>query len=173
MAEDGAEANLRSFKTKGGEFTVRAFPERFQEVAISADERRKSDRKFNIRIKQDDICLLDALAQLRGVTRSTLINEILYEIMWDELMSVEDRDARVLLAWDADQSASYDDMAQPWIYDALEKEFRFLQQSVLSGREPRIDAQYQGESMGERFVEEHCYSPAYLGLRNKLKGLTK
>ncbi len=168
-----AEHKVRAFKTERGEFTARAFLENFAMADRSTDERGKSDRKFNIRIKQDDICLLDALAQLRGVTRSTLINEILYEIVRDELMSVEDQDARVLLARVADQAASYDEMAQPWVYDALAPQVHYLLESVLSGRDVRIDAQYHGESMGEMFVEEDCYSPTFLGLRNKLKGLTK
>lgn len=168
-----AEDNVRIFNTKRGEFTARAFPGKFQKADSSTDERGKSDRKFNIRIKQHDICLLDALAQLRGVTRSTLINEILYEIMWDELMSVENQDARVLLASVADQSASYDEMAQPWIHDALGPEFRFILKNVLEGSDAKTGQPIEMSfPSGYKFTEEEYRSPAYLGLRDKLRGLT-
>ena len=169
-----AEHKVRAFKTVRGEFTVRAFLEKFEMADSSTDERGKSDRKFNIRIKQDDIYLLDAFAQLRGVTRSTLVNEILYEIVRDELMSVEDQDARVLLAWFADQAASYDEMAQPWVHDALGPEFRFILKNVLEGSDAMTGQPIEMNfPSGYKFTEAEYRSPAYLGLREKLKGLTK
>ena len=168
-----AEEQTRSFSTKRGEFTLRTLPEKFQKATDTSPERAKADRKFNIRIKQDDICLLDALAKLHGVTRSALINEILHEIVRDELMSIEEDDARVLLANVADQSASYDELSQPWVYDALGSEFRhmlmgMLKYSDIHGQPPEV-----GVPSGYEITEEYYRSPTYLGLRAKLKGLSK
>ena len=101
------------------EFTVRVMQDKLAAHAEEDVGHAKSDRKFNIRVKQDDVCLLDALAKTHGVTRSTLINQILHDILRDELMSIEEGDARVLLAHVADLSASYDDLSLPWVYDAL------------------------------------------------------
>ena len=167
------EEQTRSFSTQRGEFTVRVVPEKFQPDPGSISERAKIDRKYNLRIKQDDICLLDALAKLHGVTRSSLINEILHEIMRDELMSIEEDDARVLLAHVADQSASYDDLSLPWAYDALGSEFRHMLMNVLEygnthGQPPDV-----GMPSGYQITEEDFRSPTYLGLRSKLKGLSK
>lgn len=169
-----ADEHIRSFSTKRQKFTVRILSEKFPaEERVGASERTKSDRKFNIRIKQDDICLLDALAKRHGITRSALINDILHDIMRDELMSIEEQDARTLLAHVADLSASYDDLSQPWVHDALGSEFRHLLKSVLQysnadGRPPEVDF-----PSGYQFSEEDYRSPAYIALREKLKGLSK
>jgi len=158
--------HTRSFSTKRGEFTARIVSERFPEGGDTKNvERTKSDRKFNIRIKQDDICLLDALAKHQKTTRAALINVILHEYIRDELMSIEDVDARVLLAHVADLSASYDDLARPWVSDALSANFSHTLNSVLKysnthGQPPETS-------------EENYRSPTYIGLRDKLKGISK
>lgn len=166
--------HIRSFSTKRREFTIRILSEKFQsDERNRTSERAKSDRKFNIRIKQDDISLLEALAKKGGVTRSALINDILHDIMRDELMSIEDQDARVLLAHVADLSASYDDLTQPWVYDALGFEFRHMLESVLQysnthGQPPEV-----GLPSGYQISDEDYRSPAYMGLRDKLKGVSR
>lgn len=168
------EENVRSFATKRGEFTVRIPRGKLQDPTNTGSERTKSDRKFNIRVKQDDICLLDALAKLHGVTRAALINEILHAIMVDELMSIEDQDARVLLAHVCDQAASYDAMAQPWVYDALGPEFRFILKNALEGSDTMTGQPVEMNfPSGYKYTEEEYRSPTYLGLRERLKGATK
>lgn len=161
------EEQTRSFSTQRGEFTIRVNSEKFEQAPGSVSERAKVDRKYNIRIKQDDICLLDAIAKLHGVTRSSLINEILHEIMRDELMSIEEDDARVLLAHFADQSGSYDDLSQPWVYDALASEFRLMLKNVLEYGD--VNEQQPEPGM----PSEYYHSPTYLGLQAKLEGLSK
>lgn len=169
-----AEEHIRSVSTKRRNFNVRIISENFpSEENARSSERTKSDRKFNIRIKQDDICLLDALARKLGITRSVLINDILHDIMRDELMSIEEQDARVLLAHVADLSASYDDLTQPWVYEALGSEFRHMLESVLKysnahGQPPEVNL-----PSGYQLSEEDYRSPVYMGLRDKLKGLSK
>lgn len=168
-----AEDHIRSFTTKRGEFKARILAEELPEATGTGSERAKSDRKFNIRIRQDDICLFDTLAKLHGVTRSRLINEILHEIMRDELMSIEDDDARVMLAHVADQSVSYDDIAQPWVNDALGSNFRGILQSMLDYGNVHGQPPENGMPSGYKISEEDNRSPAYLGLRAKLKGASQ
>ena len=81
------------------------------------------ERKFNIRIRQNDIVMLDGLSKHQHISRSALLNKILYEIMRDELMRWQDDDARGLLAYEADKNASYDELATPWVNDALSTKF--------------------------------------------------
>ena len=175
-----ADKNSRTFTTKLGAFTARIFPEKLDQSDEDTSAINKSDRKFNVRIKQDDVCLLDAIADynkannLPQSTRSALINELLHEIARDELMSVEDQDARVLLAWTADQSASYDSSAHPWVYDALGPEFRFVLNNVLRGDDAMTGQPVEMNfPSGYKYTEEEFRSPAYLGLRDRLKGAKK
>lgn len=168
-----AEEHTRSFTTKRGVFTVRVMQDKLPENTEEDVRHTKHDRKFNIRVKQDDVCLLDALAKLHGVTRSALINEILHDIVRDELMSIEEDDARVLLAHVADLSASYDELSQPWVYDALGPDFRHMLHSMLEysnahGQPPDVSM-----PSGYQYTEEDYRSPTYLGLRDKLKGLAQ
>ena len=167
------EEHVRSFATKRGEYTARVVLDKIPKSAGTGGEPPKNDRKFNIRIKQDDICLLDALAKLYDVTRSALINDILHDIMREELMSVEEDDARVLLAREADLSASYDDLAQPWVYDALEPKFQHMLQSMLKYSNAHGQPPDVGMPTGYEVNEEDYRSATYLGLRDKLKGLSK
>ncbi|MGH7019453.1 MAG: hypothetical protein ACREEY_06225 [Brevundimonas sp.] len=168
------EGPARSISTKWGEATVHVFPEKFpEERKPLTTARSRNERKFNIRIRQDDIFLLDALAKRQGVTRSALINTILHDAVRDELMSIEDLDARVLLASRADGLASYDDLAQPWVLDALGAEYRSLLGNVLetsniTGQPPEF-----GLPSGHEVSEEDYRSPAYLGLLDKLKGISE
>lgn len=175
-----ADKNSYTFTTKLGAFTARVFPEKLDQGDEGNTAINKSDRKFNVRIKQDDVCLLDAIADynkannLPQSTRSALINELLHDIARDELMSVEEQDARVLLAWTADQAASYDSSAHPWVHDALGPEFRFILDNVLRGDDAMTGSPFDMNfPSGYKYTEEDFRSPAYLGLRDRLKGAKK
>lgn len=175
-----AEKNSRTFTTKLGAFTARIFPEKLDQSDEGTSAIHKSDRKFNIRIKQDDVILLDAIADynkannLPQPTRSALINELLHEIARDELMSVEDLDARVLLACEADESATYDSLAHPWVYDALDTEFHTILGNVRRGDDAMTGQPVEMRfPSGYKYTEEEFRSPAYLGLREKMKGAKK
>ncbi|MCR6499075.1 hypothetical protein MUO32_08535 [Shinella sp. CPCC 101442] len=151
-----------------GEFTIRIKPESLSELVDKTPPKKiKSDRKFNIRIRQHDILLLDALADQQDVTRSTLINVLLHDFLRDELMSVQDDDARALLALTADEQASYDALAQPWVYDAIGSDCRHLLRSILEFNSPH-------ERMPEPDAPENAFnSETFIGLKSKLKGLKK
>lgn len=150
-----------------GEFTIRIRPERLPEFSDKTPKKIKRNRKFNIRIKQHDILLLDALADQQDVTRSALINMLLHDLLRDELMSVQDDDARALLAVTADEQVSYDASAQPWVMDAISSDYRHLLRNILEFNCPH-------ELMPEPSAPEDAYnSETFVGLKGKLRGLKK
>lgn len=167
-----ADDHMRSISTKTGEVAVHVI---LQKNPVDGDPppsgRGGSERKFNIRIKQDDISLLDALTKKQGITRSALINIILHDILRDELMSIDDLDARVLLASRADELASYDDLAQPWTHDALGVEFHSLLSNVLTTSTLTGQPIEFGMPSGHQVSETDYRSAAYLGLFDKLTSI--
>ena len=135
----------------------------------------KSPKKFNIRIRREDTILLDeiseAQAQAQGIkiTRSDLLNKILYDIVHDALMSWKDDDARVFLAKTADAMVSYDELSTPstpWVNDAISEECskilnNLLKYSSTHGKKP--------PGVGfENSSEETYRSKDFLRLRDKL-----
>jgi len=170
-----SDHNVRSFSVHrgsvlDGEFTLRIKPEMFPEASDQGfSGKPKSDRKFNIRIKQHDIHLFDALAEQEGVSRSVLINRLLHDFLRDELMSVQEDDARALLAVTADEQANYDDLAQPWVLDAIGWECRHLLSNILE-----FNSQYEQQPSDHPGAPENQFnSEAFIGLRDKLKGIKK
>lgn len=154
----------RTLKTKRGEIAVHVYPEKLRGEAGPSAVLGRNDRKFNIRIRQDDIVLLDALATLYGITRSSLINEILHSYMRDELMSIKEVDARTMLAHTADQSAFYDSISQPWVWDALGDDFNNMLRNMLD------DGDIHGRPEEDGYDN---HTATYYGLRDKLQGMTK
>ena len=170
-----SDHNVRSFSVHqgsvlDGEFTLRIKPEMLPEASDqSFSGRPKSDRKFNIRIKQHDILLFDALAEQESVSRSVLINRLLHDFLRDELMSVQDDDARALLAVAADEQANYDDLAQSWVLDAIGSDFHHILHNILEFNH-RDEQQYIDHPDAP---ENQFNSEAFIGLRDKLKGIEK
>lgn len=167
--------NVRTFSVHrgsvlDGEFTITVKSEGFPKTSDqSPPKKARNDRKFNIRIKQHDICLLDALANHEGVARSVLINKLLHEFLRDELMSIQEDDARALLAVEADQYATYDDLAQPWVIDAIGSDCRHLLHNILEFNHPNElqPSDHPGAP------ENQFNSEIFIGLRDKLKGIKR
>ena len=170
-----SDQNVRTFSVRrgsvlDGEFTIRIKPGVFSEdLDKIPSKKNKNDRKFNIRIKQHDICLLDALADHEGVARSVLINKLLHEFLRGELMSIQEDDARALLAVEADEHATYDDLSQPWIIDAIGSDCRRLLHNILEFN----DRNEQQPSDHPGAPENQFNSETFIGLRDKLKGIEK
>jgi predicted HicB family RNase H-like nuclease len=139
-------------------------PDKFH-VAENVQPKKKNERKLNVRVKQHDLYLLDAIAKHDGISRSALINKILYHHFLNELMEIEDRDARALLANTVDQQMDYDNLDRPWVYDALEHEFKYVLQNIM---------EFNDTYEQQRFDKEQTFnSDIYIGLSKKLEGLEK
>lgn len=151
-----------------GDYTLEIHPDAFADTAIPEPlQRIKSERKYNVRIKQHDLYLLDALAEHEGVSRSVLINKLLHDVLLDELMSIPDRDARALLAKTADERAAYDVLSRPWVFDAIGSECQHLLENILE-----FNAPY--EMMPDPSAPEDAYnSDTFIGIKEKLAGVKK
>lgn len=165
--------NARSFSVDtgfilDGDYTVEINPDAFADTASPVSlQRGRSERKYNVRIKQHDLYLLDALAEQEGVSRSVLINKLLHDVLLDELMSIPDRDARALLAKTADERAAYDALSRPWVFDAIGSECQHLLKNVLEFNVPY-------EMMPDPGAPEDAYnSDTFIGIKEKLSGIKK
>lgn len=165
--------NVRKFSVHNGsvldgEYTLQLDPKAFACASKEVPAQKiKGDRKLNIRIKQHDIFLLDALSENEGVSRSVLINKLLHDFLLAELMSIQDKDARALLAVAADERAAYDNLSRPWVFDAIGSDCKYLLRNIL-------DFNRSHELMPDPDAPEDAYnSETFIGLKSKLKGLAK
>lgn len=129
---------------------------------------QKNERKFNIRVKREDLCLLDVMAKHHNIPRSTLINNLLHDVLLKELMEIDDNamDARVLIAKTADELASYDSLTSPWILDMVKPQLQELFDLILNFNCPIHGS--QNEQTGE-----DGHSSVYKHVVELLKGECK
>jgi hypothetical protein len=160
----------RKFSAQGRDVTLSLRAERFP----PSDERElpsrgKHDRKYNIKVMQEDVVLLDAVAKTHDVTRSLLLNNLLHQILMDELQGIEEYDVRLLLAQTADQRAQYDDLSTPWVFDAIGSECLQIIENVM--RYNRAELQFQEEP---DVPADHTYnSDNFKIVKEALKGMVK
>lgn len=103
--------------------------------------RGKHDRKYNIRIRREDLVLLNLLADQKNISRSVLLNNLLHEILLDELKSIKERDVRLLLAQTADSRANYDDLSSPWVIDAIKTECNLIVDNIKQYNKAELHVQ--------------------------------
>lgn len=126
-----SETLTRKFSRKNGSYAVSLRVDGFNAPdAAPLATRGKHDRKYNIKIRQDDLVLLDALAGQKNIPRSVLLNNLLHEILLDELMSIPEHDVRLLLAQTADSLAHYDELSRPWMFDAIQTECSQIMENI-------------------------------------------
>ncbi len=59
-------------------------------------------KKFNIKIKPEDLNLIDYIAEKHNIPRSSILNKVIDDIIKHEIDSIEDFDAKILVARTAD-----------------------------------------------------------------------
>jgi hypothetical protein len=153
-----------------GAYTVSVCTDEFHSSSSAQiAARSKLDRKYNIRIRSDDLVLLDALADQSNVPRSVLLNTLLHEILLDELMSIQEDDVRLLLAQTADSRASYDDLSHPWVFDAIQIESSQIVKNIERFNMAALDVQDDPNAP----ADHNWNSEAYLAIKENLKGMKK
>lgn len=121
----------RAVKDDSGKFTIDVDPNFFVAKEDDASASRpKHDKKYNLRIRQEDLHLLDALAEEKSVPRSVLLNHLLHEILLEDLMKIQELDVHLLLAETADRRSQLDAMSQPWAVDAMQTENQAIIENV-------------------------------------------
>lgn len=74
----------------------------------------KLDRKINLKLNKADVQVLDLISEHYNVSRSVIINEILYKILLEEFQGIGDIDTKYLLAMMADEGKEYSPYAYSW-----------------------------------------------------------
>ena len=165
---------MKSFSVKRGSFQDGDYSATFHADKISSlgiisfSWAPKNERKFNIRIKSEDLCLLDTMANYHNITRSTLINKLLHEVLLKELMDIDDNamDARALIAKIADQLVGYDGLASPWISEVVEPQLLEVSDRILNFNTPVSGSHYEQTGEGG-------HSAIYNHILEVLKGVGK
>lgn len=135
---------------------------------------KRTDRKLNLRIRKEDNFLLKTLADAAGVSSSGLLNRLLHDILLEDLLAVEEDDARALLAAAADYQAVYDGFERPW---SVEVGGLFADRAIRNALEyNRLTAEevQPAEAMGDGLTDEEVYphSDFFDELRSHLEGRT-
>ncbi|MDO5532001.1 hypothetical protein [Sutterella sp.] len=95
----------------------------------TAFERPESDVKYNLKIIDQDLELIDALAGNAGTSRSQLLNHLVWMALSDKLRRMP-ADQRAWLLMTADRSVSFRRVDTPWVAD-------FYDEHVTRAREDR------------------------------------
>lgn len=74
----------------------------------------KLDRKINLKLNKADVQVLDLISEHYNVSRSVIINEILYKILLEEFQGIGDIDTKYLIAMMADEGKEYSPYAYSW-----------------------------------------------------------
>jgi len=153
-----------------GTITVTVRPDRFGTASKTVwSTRGKHDRKYNVKIRHDDLVLLDALADQQGIPRSVLLNNLLHEILLDELLAIPEPDARLLLARTADRLAHYDNLSQPWVHDMIQSESARLLENIERYNQVALDVQDDPNA-----PRDHSWnSDTYLAIKEVLEKMNK
>lgn len=155
---------------KIGKFTVHLKSQDFEQtVEMPLALRAKHDKKYNLRIKQEDLVLMDALADAKGVSRSMLFNHLLHEILRKELLNVAELDVRLLLAETADQRSLGNKLSSPWAQDAIQEQSEAILENIRKYNCAVLD--FQEDPHGP--VDASWNSQNYLAIKNKLNGMEK
>lgn len=164
------ESLTREVATRSGKWKLSVETGQFPEAdSPAALQRVKYDKKFNLRVKQEDIHLLDALAEATGTPRSQILNQLLHEILLDGLLEIPDLDVRLLVAEQADQRAHMDDTLGPWAVDALQTSNRSIRDNVRQYNTAVLD--FQGDPNAPPDLDHH--SRPYHHIRKMLEAIEK
>lgn len=155
----------RDVDTRSGKWTLSVETGKFPEAdPLATLQRVKYDKKFNLRIKQEDIHLLDALAETTSTPRSQILNQLLHEILLEGLREIPDLDVRLLVAETADQRARIDDTLGPWAVEALQTSNRCIRDNVRKFNSDVLD--FQEDPNAPADIDYH--SKYYYDIQKKL-----
>lgn len=92
-----------------------------------------SSKKFNVKISIEDIEFIEIFSEKNKTTKSSLLNEAMDEVLKNEIDSISNIDAKLLLAKYADDSCASSNTDEPgrWTVWVLRKEIKHLQENFL------------------------------------------
>lgn len=92
---------------------------RFNRDALNSDGNilsfEKKENKINIKVKKEDLILLDLISNEIGITRSSVINVLLYEELRNYVYKHDELDTKAYIFMKADETALYDREDRDWV----------------------------------------------------------
>ena len=68
-------------------------------------EQKHLNKKYNLKVGEHDLVLLDEVAKFHGIARTAVIDQVIFEGLLNELMSIPDLDKRTAVAMAANELA--------------------------------------------------------------------
>lgn len=98
----------------------------------------KEDKRYNLKLYDTDIALLDELSAVSGVSRNTLIAFVMDEVLMNLLREIEAVDTAVLIAGAADALAGEKvaDLNVPWVTKYFQHRVDTAYENTMNYGEP-------------------------------------
>lgn len=111
-------------------------------AAVAFSERKRPDRKYNIKLLSDDYDMIKLAAEMESKSASYFVSYLVYNGVYSQLSEMIGRnsDALVLIASKADSDAEYDIISTPWLYDVLHRQLQEIVTTVTGETEGEPEA---------------------------------
>jgi hypothetical protein len=132
-------------------------PDKFGSKVTSDYSDAPKEKKYNLKVNEADIEVMDLLSKHIGISRNTLINLLLERILNKWLFEVKDFDAKVLIARHADKLCQgiYSDIGNSWtnkvFKDIISEQLHWLR--FYSKESPEISLSDGWETAHEELEE--------------------
>lgn len=126
-----------------------------------------SSKKFNLKISTEDTDFIDIYSENNKTTKSSLLNEAIDDILKNEIDSINNLDAKLLIAKYADESCANSNKEEPgrWTVWVLRKEIQCLQENFLrwNSAEAKIPGMHveEGTTRTNSVEFEHIFQALY------------
>ena len=126
-----------------------------------------SSKKFNLKVSSEDIDFIEFYSENNKTTKSSLLNEAIDDILKNEIDSISNLDAKLLIAKYADESCANSNKEEPgrWTVWVLRKEIQYLQENFLrwNSAEAKIPGMHveEGTTRTNSDEFEHIFQALY------------
>lgn len=96
----------------------------------------EKERKINLKIEKDDLLLIDKLCDKYGVSRTTLLNQLLEAIFYTQIGQIDDPRIQTLLLMRADKKIYWQKSSIPWSWGYHIKEIQQMISNLICSGQP-------------------------------------
>lgn len=126
------------------------------------------DKKYNLKIRNHDLILLDKTAEHLGMSRSTLINLLIERFLTKAIQAIPEKDIQAVIALVADSYANTD-YEQSWQTTILKDHIRWTIENMMefndyAENQPYPDVDFNSQAFTnikkslENFLNQHAHS---------------
>ena len=125
----------------------------------------KEDKRYNLKLYDTDIALLDELSAVSGVSRNTLVAFVMDEVLMRLLKGVEEEDTAVLIAGAADALAGkkVSDLDTPWVTKFFQGRVNRAYQNTMHFGDPDISSFSEEDRAYRSSIEDELDKAVELG----------